>query len=221
MDRTEGKQQALPAVVEVERLQRLREEGADIRLLDVRTPAEFESAHIRGAYNVPLDTLGEHREELRSHVEEPVVLVCRSGQRARRAEQALREIGMENLHVLEGGIAAWEAAGQPVERGRQRWSLERQVRLAAGSLVLAGTLGGMLVSAPLVWLAALIGAGLAFSAATDTCGMGMVLSRLPYNRPADCDVGRVVEALKRGEAAPGGKVPAGAGEARTATTCCG
>ena len=72
------------------------------RLLDVRTPAEFEAEHIAGAYNVPLDTLAEHGAEIRAQVADPVVLVCRSGQRARRAEEALAAAGMSNLHVLEG-----------------------------------------------------------------------------------------------------------------------
>src|SRR5690554_1215955 len=102
--------ETLPAVLDAERVGRLLADGAAIRLLDVRTPAEFETVHIPGAYNVPLDALAEYREELHRHVAAPVVLVCRSGQRARRAEQALREIGMDNLHVLDGGMGAWEAA---------------------------------------------------------------------------------------------------------------
>jgi len=95
-------------------LTRLRTANPRTRLLDVRTPAEFESQHIVGAYNVPLDTLAEHGAEIRAGVTDPVVLVCRSGQRARKAEEALRATGMANLHILDGGMAAWTAAGQPV-----------------------------------------------------------------------------------------------------------
>src|SRR5688500_6108279 len=79
----------------------------DVRVLDVRTPGDFESVHIRGAYNVPLDTLSEHSAEI-SGVSAPVILVCQSGGRARRAEAALKAAGMANLHVLEGGMGAWE-----------------------------------------------------------------------------------------------------------------
>lgn len=200
----------LPPVVGAGRLRRAMEDDSGIRVLDVRTPAEYETMHIRGSYNVPLDTLGEHREELRRHVDEPIVLVCRSGGRARRAEAALRQVGMENLHVLDGGIAAWEAGGQPVERGAERWGLERQVRLVAGSLVVIGAMGAALVAQPLVWLAAAVGAGLAFSAVTDTCAMATVLAKLPYNRTSGCDVNAVVDALRRGERSPSSP-PAGEG----------
>ena len=98
------------------RLAALLRERPDTRLLDVRTPGEFEAEHIAGAYNVPLDTLGEHGAAIRA-VAEPVVLICRSGQRARRAEHALRGAGMANLHVLDGGMMAWTTAGLPVRRG--------------------------------------------------------------------------------------------------------
>jgi rhodanese-related sulfurtransferase len=188
--------------IDPEQVRRLLDRG-EVRLLDVRTPAEFESVHIPGAYNVPLGTLAEHGEELRRHVDGPVVLVCRSGSRARQAEEALREIGMTQLHVLDGGMEAWERAGFPVRRGeRQRWGLERQVRLVAGSLVLLSVLAGVFVARPLVWIAAMVGAGLVFSAVTNTCGLALLLAKLPYNRGATCDVRDMVRALAAGEAAP-------------------
>src|SRR5688572_5004204 len=128
-------QTTFPPVLALADLTRLLRERPDTRLLDVRTPGEFEAEHIAGAYNVPLDTLGEHGAEIRAAVAEPVVLVCRSGQRARKAEAALRTAGMTNLHVLDGGMTGWSAAGLPVRRAAQRMSLERQVRIAAGALV--------------------------------------------------------------------------------------
>lgn len=165
------------------------------RILDVRTPAEFETAHIPGSYNVPLDTLREHRAELRRHLDDDVVLVCRTGNRATQAEHALREAGLPGLRVLDGGIVAWEAAGAPLRRGRQTWELERQVRLAAGSLVALGVLLGTVVPA-LTWLAFAVGAGLAVAALTNTCAMGMLLARMPWNRrPDGCDVDAMVAAL--------------------------
>ena len=179
----------LPPVVAPHAVAPLIEQGTDVKLLDVRAPAEFEAAHIPGSYNVPLDQLPEHREELRDRLTGPAVLVCRSGARARQAEQLLREIDLPALHVLEGGMTAWEQAGLPVNRGRQRWSMERQVRGIAGGLVLTGVLGSAIAWPPLKWLAAFVGGGLLFSALTDTCGMAAVLARLPWNRAATSDVG--------------------------------
>lgn len=165
------------------------------RVLDVRTPAEFETGHVPGAYNVPLDTLREHREELRRHLDADVVLVCRSGQRATQAEAALRDAGLPGLRVLVGGMVAWEAAGAPVNRGRQTWELERQVRLVAGLIVAVSVLASTLVPA-LVWVAFALGAGLTLAAVTDTCAMGMMLARMPWNRrTGSCDVDAIVAAL--------------------------
>jgi rhodanese-related sulfurtransferase len=165
------------------------------RVLDVRTPAEFETAHIPGSYNVPLDNLREHRDELRRHLDEDVVLVCRSGARAAQAEKALAEVGLPGLRVLEGGMTAWENAGAPVNRGRQTWELERQVRLVAGSIVLTSILGSTVVP-ELKWVAGAIGGGLTFAALSNTCAMGMLLAKMPWNKKADsCDMDEVVKAL--------------------------
>jgi len=168
--------------------------GKNVRIIDVRTPGEFESVHIPGAYNVPLDLLREHRNEFCAHFDENVVLVCRSGQRAGQAEETLRAAGLSNVHILDGGMLAWEAAGLPVNRGAERWDLERQVRLVAGSLVLGSILGSIAVP-KLKWLAAGIGGGLTFAALSDTCAMGMLLSKLPYNRGTSCDAPSIVAHL--------------------------
>ena len=163
------------------------------RLIDVRTPAEFETVHIPGSYNVPLHLLQEHRTELARHLGD-VVLVCRSGQRAGAAERSLADTGLPGIHILDGGITAWQATGAPVNHGRSRWDLERQVRLVAGSLVLFSILGSLLLPG-LQWLAAAIGAGLAGAALTNTCLMGMLLAKLPYNQGAACDLDSVVRQL--------------------------
>lgn len=165
------------------------------RILDVRTPAEFETSHIPGSYNVPLDTLREHRSELKRHLDEDVVLVCRAGGRAAQAEDALASAGLPGLRVLDGGMDAWESTGAPLNRGRQTWELERQVRLVAGSLVALGVLGS--VKAPaLKWIAGAVGVGLSGAALTNTCAMGMALSKMPWNRTASpCDVDSLVAAL--------------------------
>lgn len=186
---------AAPPVIDAVDLAEALRGDTPPRVLDVRTPAEFESAHIPGSWLVPLDTLQEHRENLRRHLDEDTVLVCRSGARAARAELALAGADLSRLRVLSGGMNAWETAGGSVNRGRETWELERQVRLVAGTLVAIGALGSLLVPG-LVLLAALVGLGLAVAALTDTCAMGMALARMPWNRGAEePDMQRVLAEL--------------------------
>jgi rhodanese-related sulfurtransferase len=155
------------------------------RLIDVRTPAEFETAHIPGARNVPLDVLRAHAGELAEHLGPDCVLVCRSGQRADQAERVLAAAGTGGARVLARGMTGWEAGGGDVRRGRATWELDRQVRFTAGVLVLIGLLGSLLVPA-LVWFSAFIGAMLA-----------MGLSKMPWNRgAAPVDVHRVLADLR-------------------------
>lgn len=185
---------ATSLTIDSQTLDDMLESAEPPRLLDVRTPGEFDSAHIAGAYNVPLDLLREHRDEIIKHLDQDIVLVCRSGQRAAQAEETLRESGLTNVHILNGGITAWEAKGFAVNRGRRRWDLERQVRLVAGSIVLTSILGS--IAAPkLKWVAGAIGGGLTFAALSNTCAMGMLLAKLPYNRGATCDAQSVVSQL--------------------------
>lgn len=201
-----------PAVLSAADVSELLGSDLNARLLDVRTPGEYESVHIRGAYNVPLDTLGEHAREIRANVADPIVLVCQSGQRARIAEDALKTSGLSNLHVLDGGVNGWVNSGQPVVRGAKRLSLERQVRIAAGMLAALGGLLALSINPGFALLSVLVGSGLVFAGVTDTCGMAMVLSRLPYNRAATCDVSAMVRALSDGQA------PTGMGRARSTQT---
>src|SRR5690606_37868202 len=119
--------------------------------------------------------------ELQAHVDGPIVLICQSGQSARKAEEALRAAGMPNLHVLDGGVNGWVAAGKPVVRGAARLSLERQVRIAAGSIAATGGILGLAVNPLFALLPAFVGSGLVFAGVTNTCGMAMLLSKLPYN----------------------------------------
>jgi rhodanese-related sulfurtransferase len=183
------------------------------RLLDVRTPGEFATVHIPGAYNVPLDTLAEHAREIRSVADAPIVLVCQSGNRARQADAALRSLGMSNLHLLDGGMIAWQAAGLTVNRGPQRMSLERQVRIAAGAVVAVGAILALTINPLFTFIPAFVGSGLVFAGVTDTCMMGLMLARLPYNQVNSCDVGAMVRALSAG--AP----PARSTGTQTAPSC--
>jgi rhodanese-related sulfurtransferase len=168
-------------------LRKLLDSSVAPRVVDVRTPAEFETAHIAGALNVPLDVLDKHGPEIAQHLDQDdVVLVCRSGQRSTKAQAVLRNAGLTGGRVLDNGITDWEGQGFAVDRGVQRWDLERQVRLVAGSIVLSSVLGSVAIPR-LKWLAALIGGGLTFAAVSNTCAMGTALSKLPYNRGATAD----------------------------------
>jgi rhodanese-related sulfurtransferase len=92
-------------------------------------------------------------------------------------------MGFDDVRTVAGGMAAWQLAGLPMEADRRvPWSLERQVRVAAGSLVLLGVLLSVAVAHWFIWLAGFIGAGLVFAGVTDTCAMGMMISRMPWNR---------------------------------------
>lgn len=182
------------AVVSAAELRELMASPTSPRVIDVRTSGEFETVHIAGAYNVPLDLLREHRDEIRAHLDEQVVLVCQSGQRAAQAEDALRAGGLSNVHILDGGMSGWQSAGFAVNRGAQRWDLQRQVRLVAGTIVVLSLLAAIVVPG-MQWVAFAIGAGLMISAITNTCGMGMMLAKLPYNRGPACDAQTVVAQL--------------------------
>ncbi|MCC3284028.1 rhodanese-like domain-containing protein [Arthrobacter caoxuetaonis] len=176
---------ATPAAVTSVDAQTLRtwmQDQEDLIVLDVRSAAEFESMHIRGSYNVPLPLLSEHTDALAERLGKRVVLVCQSGTRAEQARTRLGGAGVGSAHVLAGGVPAFAAANGDVVRGQQRWDLERQVRMVAGSAVVLGLAGGRFVSPKLRMLAGGIGAGLTFSAATNSCAMGMVLAKMPWNR---------------------------------------
>jgi len=187
----------IPAVdrIDSNRLHELRAQDPDLRILDVRSGGEFETVHIPGSYNVPLDTLREHVRDLAS-VEHPVVLVCQSGGRATQAHENLTAAGKDALHILDGGIAAWDASGGEVVRGdTQRWAMDRQVRLVAGSLALTGVLASVVVPRA-KWLAGGVAAGLTYSAVSNTCAMAAVLGKLPYNRTDNCDIAGVLAGIE-------------------------
>jgi len=155
-----------------------------IRLIDVRSPAEFRSVHAEGATLVPLDRFDPGALGGEGGGDVPTYLICGSGTRARTAAERCVAAGLKNIAVVEGGTSAWVAAGLPVVRGRGAISLERQVRIAAGSLVVVGVVLGWFVHRAFFGLSAFVGAGLVFAGVTDTCGMALVLARMPWNQAA-------------------------------------
>lgn len=169
-------------VCDVGELRAAVERGALV--VDVREYPEYAAGRVPGSKLMPLGQVEQRATELERG--RPVYLICRTGRRSAEAQQMLCALGFAETVNVAGGITAWQAANLPVERDeRAPWSLERQVRFVAGSLVLAGALLGLFVAQPFLWLSAFVGAGLVFAAVTDSCMMGELLARMPWNRAYD------------------------------------
>jgi rhodanese-related sulfurtransferase len=150
-------------------------------VIDVREPVEFAGGHLACARLIPLAELEQRLGELPG--DQPIVVVCKSGKRSGQGASLLQAKGFKQVSTLEGGLTAWAAAGLPLDRAnRAPISLERQVRIAAGAIVLTGVLLGALVHPGFYGLSGLVGAGLIFAGITDWCGMGLLLAKAPWNR---------------------------------------
>jgi len=161
-------------------LDRLLKSDPRLTVLDVRTPLEFTEVHVPQARNVPLDQFDPADFRTSS---QPIYLLCKSGGRAAKAAEKCSKAGIDTTVVVEGGTQAWIESGLPVERSAIKViSLERQVRIAAGSLVLTGLLLAWLVHPYFLGLSAFVGTGLIFAGITDWCGMGLLLAQMPWNK---------------------------------------
>ncbi|MEW2620459.1 rhodanese-like domain-containing protein [Streptomyces sp. NPDC048106] len=173
----------------------------ELIVIDVRTPGEYAGGHIPGALNIPLDQLDRALPEIRGAAERgEVLVVCASGA---RSENACRQLAEKGVHTatLAGGTGAWAAQGHELDRPlacdvKATWSMDRQVRLTAGSIVLAGLALGEFVHPAFRLLSAGVAGGLIFSAVTNTCGMAAMLAKLPYNRPAKADLDATLARLR-------------------------
>ena len=171
-------------VIKPQEFAKLCKEDKKIELIDVRTPVEFREVHVEIARNVPLDQLDPAAliQARNGSAQEPLYVICRSGGRGQQACEKFLKAGFSNVVNVEGGTIACVEAGLPVVRGKKAISLERQVRIAAGSMVLLGAVLGWFVNPAFIGLSAFVGAGLIFAGITDTCGMGMILARMPWNQ---------------------------------------
>ena len=152
----------------------------EFQWIDVRSAGEYASGHIPGAVNIPMDQIEARLDDLLPAV--PIMLVCQAGKRARMVA-ALLDPCRSDVTVLDGGTAAWSAAGLPlIASVKSRFSLERQVRLIAGLLVLIGVLLSLTIQRNWIYLAAAVGAGLTFAGLTDICMMAGLLIRMPWNQ---------------------------------------
>lgn len=156
--------------------------GETIDLIDVRTPAEFREVHASAARNYPLESFDVGHILAQHSGTSPLYVICRSGSRGKQACEKLRAAGCTHAVNVEGGTLAWDAAGYPVVRGRKAISLERQVRVCAGFMALAGSLLAMFVHPLFAGVSAFVGAGLIHAGITDTCAMAMILARMPWNQ---------------------------------------
>jgi rhodanese-related sulfurtransferase len=183
--KTQAKEKTMSiAVIKPQELAELCKNGKKVDLIDVRTPVEYREVHVEFARNVPLDQLdaAELMRGRNGSASDSLYVICRSGGRGQQACERFLKAGFSNVFNIEGGTMACLEAGLPVVRGKQAVSLERQVRIAAGSLVLLGVVLGWWVHPAFIGLSAAIGAGLVFAGITDTCGMGMILARMPWNQ---------------------------------------
>ena len=162
-----------------------------VTLIDVRTPAEFREVHIEFARNVPLDQLSpkQFMESRPEAAAQPLFVVCQRGGRGRQACEKFRAAGFDNVINVEGGTDAWVGAGFPVRRGQSTMSLERQVRIAAGMMVLLGAGLGYFLDSRWIGLSAFVGAGLIFAGITDSCAMGMLIAKMPWNQVRNSGAG--------------------------------
>jgi rhodanese-related sulfurtransferase len=154
-------------------------QGEPVQLVDVRSATEFKTGHIPGAINIPMEEVEGRLGDIAKS--QTIVMVCQGGVRAHVAAKCLEAREIDCI-VLQGGTNAWKAAGRPVlATGRVRWSLERQVRLGAGLLVLSGVLLAVLISPYWIGLSGFVGLGLTFAGLTDFCPMALFLAKMPWN----------------------------------------
>ena len=165
-------------------LEELRRSGKPVDVLDVRTPAEYREVHLTYARNIPLDKLDPRAvmQARNGSCDQPLFIICRSGARGKQACEKFVAAGYCNVINVEGGTLACEAAQLPLERGKKAISLDRQMRILIGFLVLAGAGLGWLVHPGFIGLSAFCGAGLIFAGITDRCPLAMLVAKMPWNQ---------------------------------------
>ncbi|MBP7835991.1 MAG: MBL fold metallo-hydrolase [Candidatus Omnitrophica bacterium] len=159
----------------------LIEQDAQTKLLDVRSALEFNQEHIQDAINIPIDMLSAKINEL-VQAKQNFIVFCRTGNRSPMAADMLIQSGMQGVKVMQGGLTRWKKEGLAVIKGGGGISLERQVRIIAGGLVLSGILLSWLVHWAFIFIPLFVSGGLIFAGLTDACLMAMLLMKLPYNR---------------------------------------
>ncbi len=159
----------------------LQARGEAIDLIDVRTPMEFQEVHVTFARNLPLDQL-DPGKLMGERNGKPLYVICRTGNRGQKACEKIQAAGYSNVINVEGGTLAWVDCHLPVVRGRKVISLQRQVQITVGTLLLLASALTWFVHLAFVALCAFFGAGLLFAGLTDNCALAMLLARMPWNQ---------------------------------------
>ena len=159
-----------------------RKKQSSALFLDVRTPPEIRQAGLNGSTCVPHQKVARCPELDKVSRDEEIILVCQSGKRAEIAAEKLANKGFSNLSIMEGGMNAWLESNLPCTKGQEAISLERQVRIAAGILVALGCLLTFFGNPAWIIVPAFVGCGLVFAGLTDSCGMGLLIAKMPWNQ---------------------------------------
>jgi len=174
----------MPSINAIEARARLAS-GAAV-LVDVREPSEHARERIPGAVSMPLSCFDAEplRATFGSKGAPAVIFHCQGGQRTARSAEQLRNCGVRS-YVLEGGLNAWKDSGLGTVIDRTKpIELQRQVQIAAGSLVLVGLMLSLSLSSWLLAIPAFVGSGLVFAGISGWCGMAKLLAVMPWNRPS-------------------------------------
>lgn len=167
--------------IPAKKVKQILEESSDCKIIDVREMSEFTHEHIEDSVHAPLSKFDDHHQDINPNHD--YFILCKSGNRACKAGDQLAALGFSNFKIIEDGIEGWKKANLPVLKGQSKvWSLERQVRFTAGLMVTVGLGVGYFYHPAGFLFSALIGIGLMFAAVTNTCGMGLMLAKMPWNQ---------------------------------------
>lgn len=162
-------------------VQALALKDPQIKLLDVRSALEFSEKHIKDSINIPVDMISSKIKDL-SQSGQSYITFCRTGNRSPMAADMLLQAGISSIKVMRGGMTAWQKQKLPVIMGDTSVSIERQVRIAAGLLMLFGIIMAQFVHGGFIWVSIWVACGFIFAGITNSCLMGMMLMKLPYNK---------------------------------------
>lgn len=169
-------------------VQQLMALGGSGNILDVRTPGEFASFRISGSLNIPFEIFDPKQVMATFPLDTTLYCLCQTGTRSQLIATQLRSAGFKNVVHVDGGINAWESAGLPMLRGEHAvMSMERQVRITAGGLVLLALAAGFWIHPLAYVLAGMIGAGLIYAGVTNSCNLTRLLAKLPWNSTGQLD----------------------------------
>ena len=168
----------LPNITPAEAQKLLQDNKA--RIVDIREADEIAALRIAGAEAAPLSVIS-WMSLAPANADMPIIFTCNSGNRTSKNSDLLQKLAAGPAWQMEGGVSAWAKQSLPVETSKQPLPIFRQIQIGAGGLVLTGVLGS-LVWPSMLWLSAFVGAGLIFAGVTGFCGLGLLLSAMPWNK---------------------------------------